>query len=55
MFEDAEFKQWALDCIPMGRIGQLREVVSAVMFLASSDSSLMTGASLKIDGGWTAR
>ena len=55
MFEDAEFKQWALDCIPMGRIGQLREVVSAVMFLASSDSSLMTGSSLKIDGGWTAR
>ena len=55
MFEDKEFKQWALDCIPMGRIGQLSEVVSAVMFLASSDSSLMTGASLKIDGGWTAR
>ena len=39
----------------MGRIGQLREVVAAVMFLASPDSSLMTGSSLKIDGGWTAR
>ncbi len=55
MFEDKEFKQWALDCIPMGRIGQLREVVAAVMFLASPDSSLMTGSSLKVDGGWTAR
>ena len=55
MFEDAEFKQWALDCIPMGRIGQLSEVVAAVMFLASPDSSLMTGSSLKVDGGWTAR
>jgi NAD(P)-dependent dehydrogenase (short-subunit alcohol dehydrogenase family) len=55
MFEDKAFKQWALDCIPMGRIGQLREVVAAVMFLASPDSSLMTGSSLKIDGGWTAR
>ena len=55
MFEDPEFKQWALDCIPMGRIGQLREVVAAVMFLASPDSSLMTGSSLKVDGGWTAR
>ena len=55
MFEDKAFKQWALDCIPMGRIGQLREVVAAVMFLASPDSSLMTGSSLKIDGGWPAR
>lgn len=55
MFEDRDFKQWALDCIPMGRIGQLREVVAAVMFLASPDSSLMTGSSLKVDGGWTAR
>ena len=55
MFEDRAFKQWALDCIPMGRIGQLREVVAAVMFLASADSSLMTGSSLKVDGGWTAR
>ena len=55
MFEDKAFKQWVLDCIPMGRIGQLREVVAAVMFLASPDSSLMTGSSLKIDGGWTAR
>ncbi|MCZ0954112.1 MAG: SDR family oxidoreductase, partial [Rhodospirillaceae bacterium] len=55
MFEDRDFKQWALDFIPMGRIGQLREVVAAVMFLASPDSSLMTGSSLKVDGGWTAR
>ena len=55
MFEDKAFKQWALDCIPMGRIGQLREVVAAVMFLASPDSSLMTGSSLRVDGGWTAR
>lgn len=55
MFEDAEFKQWALDSIPMGRIGQLPEVVAAVMFLASPDSSLMTGSCLKVDGGWTAR
>jgi len=55
MFEDRDFRQWALDCIPMGRIGQLREVVAAVMFLASPDSSLMTGSSLKVDGGWTAR
>ena len=55
MFENAEFKQWALEGIPMGRIGQLREVVAAVMFLASPDSSLMTGSCLKVDGGWTAR
>lgn len=55
MFEDVDFKRSVLDSIPMGRIGQLREVVAAVMFLASPDSSLMTGACLKVDGGWTAR
>ncbi len=55
MFEDPDFKRWVLDCIPMERIGQLHEVVAAVMFLASPDSSLMTGSSLRVDGGWTAR
>jgi NAD(P)-dependent dehydrogenase (short-subunit alcohol dehydrogenase family) len=40
--------------IPMGRLGQAHELAKAALFLASDDSSFMTGASLIVDGGITA-
>mgnify|MGYP002776966090 FL=1 len=42
-----------LKYIPMGRFGEAAEVAKAALFLASSDSSFMTGSSLIIDGGIT--
>ncbi len=54
-FADAEFRNWVLSRIPLGRIGRMEEVAGAIVFLASRAGSLITGTSLLIDGGWTAR
>jgi NAD(P)-dependent dehydrogenase (short-subunit alcohol dehydrogenase family) len=52
--DDPATRKWILDHIPMGRIGTVEEVASAVVFLASPAASLVTGSSLLVDGGWTA-
>jgi 3-oxoacyl-[acyl-carrier protein] reductase len=46
-------EQTYLSRIPMGRLGELNEVVEAVLFLAGDESSFMTGDVLRVDGGWT--
>lgn len=54
-FADPEFRNWVLSRIPLGRIGRMDEVSGAIVFLASPAASLITGTSLAVDGGWTAR
>ena len=53
-FEDAAFKASVLAKIKLGRLGQVEDLMGAVVFLASDASALITGTSLVIDGGWTA-
>ena len=52
---DEAFRADVLSRIALGRIGEPMEVASAVVFLASPAASLITGDTLLIDGGWTAR
>jgi NAD(P)-dependent dehydrogenase (short-subunit alcohol dehydrogenase family) len=49
------FRTDVLSRIPLGRIGEPMEVAAAVVYLASPAAALVTGTTLLIDGGWTAR
>jgi NAD(P)-dependent dehydrogenase (short-subunit alcohol dehydrogenase family) len=48
-----KFNQSVIDRIPLGRTGDPKEVAAPVVFLASPQASLITGATLMVDGGWT--
>jgi NAD(P)-dependent dehydrogenase (short-subunit alcohol dehydrogenase family) len=54
MFEKPGFREYCLENIPLGRLGQAEDVVGGVIYLASEASNLVTGHVLMIDGGWTA-
>ncbi|BAN25394.1 SDR family NAD(P)-dependent oxidoreductase [Caballeronia insecticola] len=54
-FENEQFKSWVFDRIPMGRLLSSDHVAAAVLYLASPAAAMITGTSLRIDGGWTAQ
>ncbi len=53
-FKDPEKLKWIQSKIKLGRVGKIEDIMGAVVYLASDASSLVTGSSLMIDGGWTA-
>jgi NAD(P)-dependent dehydrogenase (short-subunit alcohol dehydrogenase family) len=53
-FERKAFRDDTLARIPIGRLAELEDIMGAVVFLASPAAAMITGASLTIDGGWTA-
>jgi NAD(P)-dependent dehydrogenase (short-subunit alcohol dehydrogenase family) len=52
---DPEFRADTLAQIPLGRLGGADEVAGAIVYAASSAAALVTGSSIRVDGGWTAR
>lgn len=53
-FADEDFRQSVLAKIKLGRLGQVEDLMGAVLYLASGASAMVTGTSLVVDGGWTA-
>ena len=53
--KNKKFKRETLNNIPLRRFAELSEISSAVVFLASDAASMITGTSLLVDGGWTAK
>ena len=52
---DKSFKKKTLINIPLGRFATDSDIATAVVYLASHAASMMTGSTLVIDGGWTAK
>jgi NAD(P)-dependent dehydrogenase (short-subunit alcohol dehydrogenase family) len=55
MLSDPAFQDFVIKRIALGRLGQVEDVADAVVFLASPAAGMITGDSLKVDGGWTAQ
>ena len=55
MLKDPELKAYVLANTPLGRLGTVDDIATAVCFLASDEAKMITGVTLPVDGGWTAQ
>lgn len=55
MLNQASFLETMIANVPLGRVGEAREIASVAVFLASDAASYVTGAIVPVDGGWSAR
>ncbi len=53
-FDNPKRVAWIEEKIKLGRVGEVEDIMGAVVYLASEASALVTGTSMLIDGGWTA-
>jgi NAD(P)-dependent dehydrogenase (short-subunit alcohol dehydrogenase family) len=53
-FANPERRAWVEQKIKLGRVGELEDVMGAIVYLASDAAGLVTGTSILVDGGWTA-
>ena len=54
MLQNKDFHDHVVNSIALGRIGEVEDIMGAVVYLASDASNLVTGSALMVDGGWTA-
>ncbi len=55
IFSDPEVRDWRVSKTPLGRLGKAEDVVYGILYLASDESSFVTGSELIIDGGLSAQ
>ncbi len=53
-FDNPDRAKWIEEKIKLGRVGEVEDIMGAVLYLASDAAALVTGTSLMVDGGWTA-
>ncbi len=55
MLDDPEFRDFVMGMIPLKKLASLDDVAAAVLYLVSPGAGMVTGHSLKVDGGWTSQ
>ena len=53
--DNPEFLKVVLDQIPVGKVAEINDIAAAILYLTSTNSNMVTGSNLVIDGGWTIR